>query len=124
MLLSTLNGQAAPQKLIKYLLVLDWTTLRRAKVNGCLLLSRCVHTCMQPCKLPFSFSLSFKVARAPQHATHVSMISVISFLRTRQTTSSNCKYFQLVPTGYNCFQLSFSCLLLGCTLDLTGCDWL
>ena len=111
-------------KIIKYLLVLEWTTLWRAKVNGCLLLSRCVHTCMQPYKSPFLFSLSFNVARAPQHAMHASMVSAISFLRTRQTANSSCKYFQLIPTGCNCFQLSFSCLLLGCTMDLTGCDCL
>ena len=111
-------------KIIKCLLVLEWTTLWRAKVNGCLLLSRCVHTCMQPCKSPFSFSLSFNMARAPPHAMYANKVTAFSFSRMRQTTHSRCKYFQLVPTSCNCFQLSFSCLLLGCTLDLTGCDCL
>jgi len=78
---------------------------------------------MQPCKSPFSFSLSFNVARALQHATLARMVSAISFLRTRQTASSSCKFFQLIPTSCNYFQLLFSCLLLNCALVLSGCDW-
>ena len=56
--------------------------------------------------------------------TYASMVPAFSFSRTRQTAHNSCKFFQLVPTSCNCFQLSFTCLLLGCTLDLTGCDWL
>jgi len=96
-----------------------------AMVNGCLLFSKRVHICMQLCKSPFSFSLSFIMARAPQHATYASMVpDCHSFLYTRQTASSNCKFFQLIPTSCNCFQLSFSCLQLGCTLYSTSCNCL
>ena len=82
-----------------------------------------LHAVMQITSL--SFSLSFNVARAPPHVTYACMVpDCHSFLRTRWTASSSCKNFQLVPTSSNCFQLSFICLLLGCTLDSTSCNCL
>jgi len=97
-------------KIIKYLLVLEWTTLRKAKVNGCILLSRCVHTCMQPCKSHFSFSLSFIIARAPPHARMQAWsLPFPSYARDGQQTIAvnSFNWFQLAAAAFS--SLSSAC---------------
>ena len=69
----------------------------------------------------FSFSLSFIMARAPPHTTYASMVPAFSFLRMRQTADNICKIFQLIPTSYNCFQLSFHLSAVGLH---NGFNWL
>ena len=78
---------------------------------------------MQAYKTPLSFSLSFIVTRAPTicNLCKHGPLSFPSYARDTQRAAV-VNFFQLILTSCNYFQLSFSCLLLDCTLDLTGCD--
>ena len=99
-------------KVIKYLLVLEWTPCYELHHTCCLLFSRCVHTCMRPYKSLLSLSLSFIIARAPPHARMQAWsLPFPSYARDRQQPIfvNSFNWFQLAATAFS--SLSPACCL-------------
>ena len=90
-------------KIIKYLFVFEWTPR---------------YKCSHANHLSLSLSHLMWQELHNVQCMQAGSLTAISFLRTRQVASNSCKFFQLILTSCNYFQLSFSCLLLDCTLDL------
>ena len=80
-----------------------------------------LHAAMQITFLIFSH---IYYGKSSTTCTYASMIPAFSFLRTRQTTGTFVNSFNCFQPAATASNFLFTCLLLHCTKELTGCDCL